>query len=274
MGSRIVLRALVSLALGWGVVQLGSSSHAGAALLGSAPSWAVMLLEIALIVAAYFALGNVSFRENAVPRPSASTGGPSSWLVDTSALVDGRIADVASTGFVAAELIVPQFVLDELQLLADSRDKSKRTRGRRGLDVLARLQSEPRTQVRLVTLSAEAAPGGNVDQRLVAAAAQLGARLLTQDFNLNKVAQLHGVAVVNLHELATALKPAYLPGETFELQILRPGEEASQGVGYLSDGTMVVVQDGRAHVDQTLRVTVTSVLQTSGGRMLFAKLAT
>ena len=199
----------------------------------------------------------------------ASPGsGAAAKVLDTSAIIDGRIADIYAAGFVEGPLILPQFVLDELRHIADSSDPLRRNRGRRGLDVLARLQQELGAEVQILT---DHEGGGEVDTRLVRLAQRLGARIVTNDFNLNKVAALQGVEVLNINDLANALKPVVLPGEDMEVQIMREGKEPGQGVGYLDDGTMIVVEEGKRHIGSTIPVTVTSVLQTSAGRMIFAR---
>ncbi|HYE17800.1 MAG TPA: PIN domain-containing protein [Tepidisphaeraceae bacterium] len=194
-------------------------------------------------------------------------------LLDTSVLIDGRVNDVAATGILETQLIVPRFVLDELQAVADSADKLKRNRGRRGLEMLTKLRGAPTVDVIVYDHSVHAETDiEGVDQKLLALATQLNARVLTTDFNLNKVAQLRGVQVLNLNDLANALKPVLLPGERMRVHLVKRGEEADQGVGYLDDGTMVVVDHGRPHLNQDVDVLVTSALQTSAGRMIFAKL--
>ncbi len=194
-------------------------------------------------------------------------------LLDTSALIDGRINDIASTGIFQSQLIVPRFVLRELQTIADSADRLKRARGRRGLDVLAKLQDNKKVEVILYDSSATDEPGTtDVDQLLMGLAQHLHGRVVTNDFNLNKVAQLRGVEVINLNDLAAALKPVVLPGERMNVRLVKPGEEAGQGVGYLEDGTMVVVEQARQYVNEEVEFTVTSVLQTSAGRMIFGRI--
>jgi uncharacterized protein YacL len=193
-------------------------------------------------------------------------------LVDTSTIIDGRIADVAGTHVFQQELIVPRFVLAELQQVADSDDKLKRNRGRRGLDILQKLQKSESVDVNILEAHVPSVQvAGDVDAKLVALAKHLTAKIVTNDFNLNKVASLRGIDVINLNDLANALKPIVLPGELMNVKIIRPGEEASQGVGYLDDGTMVVVDGGKPFVGKTIELTVTSVLQTSAGRMIFGK---
>lgn len=202
---------------------------------------------------------------------SKQTKGARQILLDTSVLIDGRINDIAETGMFESQLVVPRFVLRELQQVADSADKLKRARGRRGLDMLARLQGNKRIEV-IVYDHAPNDAGGEVDQMLVSLAQDINARILTNDFNLNKVAQLRGVDVINLNDLANALKPVVLPGERMTIRLVKPGEESGQGVGYLDDGTMVVVEQGRSLVGEEVEFTVTSALQTSAGRMIFGRL--
>jgi uncharacterized protein YacL len=201
------------------------------------------------------------------------TKGARPMLLDTSVLIDGRIHDIAGTGIIESQVIVPRFVLDELQAVADSPDRLKRTRGRRGLDVLNKLQNSRQFDVILYAHSGRD-DDEPVDQRLMDLAKELGARVLTTDYNLNKVAQVRGVDVVNINDLANALKPVVLPGERMTVRLVKPGEEQGQGVGYLDDGTMVVVEQGRPHVNEEVEFTVTSALQTSAGRMIFGRLGT
>jgi uncharacterized protein YacL len=203
---------------------------------------------------------------------SKQTKGSRPMLLDTSVLIDGRVADIAETGILESRLIVPRFVLSELQTVADSGDKLKRNRGRRGLDVLQRLQSNKRTEVIMYDSSARDAGPEDVDAKLMNLATELNGRVLTNDFNLNKVASLRGVDVININDLANALKPVVLPGERMTVRLLKPGESPGQGVGYLVDGTMVVVEQGRPHLNEEIEFTVTSVLQTSAGKMIFGRL--
>ena len=191
-------------------------------------------------------------------------------LLDTSVLIDGRIEAVVATGFSTHRLLVPEFVLKELQHVADSADPGRRARGRRGLDVLTALRTSPRVQLAVID---DDVPGeAEVDRKLVALARTRGADLVTTDFNLNKVAAVHGIAVLNVNELAHAVRPVVVPGETLTVTIVKEGKEAGQGVGYLEDGTMVVVDQGRAVLGRTLPVVVTGGLQTAAGKMFFAKL--
>ncbi len=190
-------------------------------------------------------------------------------LLDTSVIIDGRIADISSTGFIEGVLIVPQFVLTELQHIADSSDTLKRTRGRRGLDMLKKLQDERATNV--VIIDDDFDDVHEVDLKLVRLAKKLGAQIVTNDFNLNKVSELHHVQVLNINDLANAVKPVVIPGEDMQVVVIKDGKEHNQGVAYLDDGTMIVVEGGRVFIGQSITVTVTSVLQTSAGRMIFAK---
>lgn len=193
-------------------------------------------------------------------------------LLDTSTIIDGRISDVCSTGVFDAPMIVPRFVLHELQRIADSSDRLKRNRGRRGLDVLNLLQRSEKVDVDIIEPRwTQRDQAEDVDQKLIAMAIELDARIITSDYNLSKVAQLRGVEVINLNDISNALKPIVLPGETVTVKIVKPGEEQTQGVGYLDDGTMVVVEGARDRIGQEVDIVITSGLQTSAGRMLFGK---
>jgi uncharacterized protein YacL len=189
-------------------------------------------------------------------------------LLDTSAIIDGRIADISQTGFVNGTLVVPRFVLEELQHIADSADTLRRNRGRRGLDILNRLQKETSIPVEISDTDIDGV--AEVDAKLVKMARNLHCPIITNDFNLNRVAELQGVKVLNINELANAVKPVLLPGEEMQVKIIQDGKELGQGVGYLDDGTMIVVEGGRQHMNSTVEVTVTRVLQTVAGRMIFA----
>ena len=194
-------------------------------------------------------------------------------VLDTSVIIDGRIADICDTGILDTKLIVPRFVLQELQGIADSSDKIKRNRGRRGLDVLKKMQSNPKVELQMHEANlAELRDVQKVDERLVVLAKVLSGRVVTNDFNLNKIAQLQGVEVINLNELANALKLVALPGEALSVRIVKQGDQMGQGVGYLDDGTMVVIEQGRTMIGQDVAITVTSVLQTPAGRMIFGKI--
>ena len=193
------------------------------------------------------------------------------YILDTSVVIDGRIADVVETQILDNQLIMPRFVISELQAIADSSDRLRRSRGRRGLDILNRLRATDFVDLRIYDRDLPEFTGQPVDLKLVLLAKHLEGKIVTNDYNLNKVARLHGVGVINLNELANALKPLFLPGENLEVRIVKAGEEIGQGVGYLDDGTMIVVEGGRDHINSTVRIAVTSVLQTSAGRMIFGR---
>jgi uncharacterized protein YacL len=193
-------------------------------------------------------------------------------VLDTSVIIDGRIADICETKIIDTKLIVPRFVLQELQGIADSSDKLKRNRGRRGIDILKKMQSSPKVDLEIHEGHIpELREVREVDQRIVVLAKALGARVVTNDFNLNKIAQLQGVEVINLNELANAMKSVALPGEMLTVRLIKPGDQLGQGVGYLDDGTMIVAEQGRGYIGQEVHITVTSILQTSAGRMIFGK---
>ncbi len=191
-------------------------------------------------------------------------------ILDTSVIIEGRIADICDSGFIEGDLMVPRFVLNELQLVADSSDSMKRLRGRRGLDVLNHLQKSSNVNIKIVEEDFPKIKG--VDGKLVALAKQLNAKLLTNDYNLNKVAELQGIRVLNINELANAMKPVVLPGEQMTVKIVREGKEAGQGVAYLDDGTMIIVDNAQKLINMNVKVAVTSVLQTTAGRMIFSEL--
>ena len=220
-------------------------------------------------------LGSQSGRRLNVAAPAAMPSGEPQQLepiklLDTSVLIDGRIADVCEAHFLDGMLAVPQFVLHELQLVADSADSLKRQRGRRGLEVLQRMQKMANVDVRI--LDQDLLPAGDVDHKLVELARQLGAKIVTNDFNLNKVATVQGLSVLNVNQLANALKPVVLPGEPMRVMILREGKEPNQGVAYLDDGTMVVVDGARRLINKSVDIQVTSVHQTTAGKMIFGRL--
>ncbi len=195
---------------------------------------------------------------------------PDYRILDTSVIIDGRMADICDTGFIEGALIVPRFVLDELQLIADSSDHMKRSRGRRGLDILNRMQKSDDIKIEIVDIDFPKVKG--VDSKLVALAKEKGGKIVTNDYNLNKVAELQGIKILNINELANALKPLVLPGEAMTVRIIKEGKEAGQGLAYLDDGTMVVVDNGTRHIGKSVEVVVTSVLQTAAGRMIFSGL--
>jgi len=190
-------------------------------------------------------------------------------LVDTSVIIDGRISDIAQTGFLVGELLIPRFVLDELQHIADSADGMRRQRGRRGMEILANLKESNTIPVRISDIDVEGTR--EVDSKLVILARQLSCPILTNDYNLNRVAEIQGVSVLNINELANSVKAVLLPGEAVDVRIIQEGKERGQGVGYLSDGTMVVVEDGKDHMNEDINSIVTKVLQTAAGRMIFAR---
>lgn len=189
-------------------------------------------------------------------------------LLDTSVIIDGRIADIAHTGFLLGTLAVPRFVLNELQYIADSADALRRNRGRRGLEILDKLQSTP--EVHIEFIDQDPVEVQQVDDKLIVLAMQQNAAIITNDFNLNRVARLQGVRILNINELANAVKSVLLPGEEMPVRIIQEGKEVGQGVGYLEDGTMVVVENGRRYINQEVLVQVTKVLQTNAGRLIFA----
>jgi uncharacterized protein YacL len=207
--------------------------------------------------------------------PSKEGGAGVNWadsrtiLLDTSVIIDGRIADITRTGFLPGSLLIPRFVLNELQYIADSPDALRRQRGRRGMEVLSALQKEPVIPVRISDIDVEGMR--EVDDKLVVLARQMRCPILTNDYNLNRVAELQGVTVLNVNELANAVKSVLLPGEILSVHVIQEGRESGQGVGYMDDGTMVVVENGREFMDKEILVVVTKVLQTAAGRMIFGR---
>ena len=214
-------------------------------------------------------------RGGAAASANGQAEGATNWaesrtiLLDTSVIIDGRIADIARTGFLPGSLLIPRFVLNELQYIADSADSLRRQRGRRGMEVLATLQREPSIPVRITDIDVEGVR--EVDDKLVILARQMRCPILTNDFNLNRVAELQGVTILNINDLANAVKSVLLPGEMLFVQVIQEGKEINQGVGYLDDGTMVVIEGGRGFIDHGINVVVTKVLQTAAGRMIFAR---
>ncbi len=202
---------------------------------------------------------------------SKEVKGVKPYLLDTSVVIDGRIADLVETGVFDNTLVMPRFILAELQAIADSSDKMRRSRGRRGLDILNRLRANEAVELRIHDRETPEMASQPVDMKLVLLAKHLSGKVVTGDYNLNKMAKIHGVSVINLNDVANSLKPVFLPGEQLEVRIVKPGEEHGQGVGYLDDGTMIVVEGGRDHINHPVRIIVTSVLQTSAGRMIFGK---
>jgi uncharacterized protein YacL len=224
-------------------------------------------------------MGMLSSFSNRDSGETGTNGGGSSWskmnrtvLLDTSVIIDGRIADIASTGFLPGTLLIPRFVLNELQYVADSPDGLRRQRGRRGMEVLSNLQKDPNVMVRISDIDVDGVR--EVDSKLVVLGRQLKCPVLTNDYNLNKVAELQGVTVLNINELANAVKSVVLPGEILRINVIQEGKERDQGVGYMEDGTMVVVENGQEEIGEYAEVTVTKVLQTAAGRMIFARIST
>ncbi|MBP7078834.1 MAG: putative PIN and TRAM-domain containing protein precursor [Synergistetes bacterium ADurb.Bin155] len=193
-------------------------------------------------------------------------------LLDTSVIIDGRILEIAATGFLEGPFILPRFILNELQTIADSSDPTRRTKGRRGLDIINELRQLSDVSVQILEVTLKDFDVGSVDEGLVALAKELAAKVVTTDYNLNKIAQIQGVSVLNVNELANALKPSLLPGESITVDVLREGKEPQQGVGYLDDGTMIVVENGEDFIGKRVEVVVTSMLQTSAGRMVFGRI--
>ncbi|MBF1334575.1 MAG: TRAM domain-containing protein [Megasphaera micronuciformis] len=214
-------------------------------------------------------LANFRLGKQAKERSVKKTG--STKLLDTSSIIDGRIAELCATGFLEGPLLVPVFVLEELQLIADSADLLKRTKGRRGLDILKQMQEDGHVDVRIINDDFDDIQG--VDSKLVRLGRDLKAKVITNDYNLNKVAELQGVVVLNINDLANAMKPARVPGEEMTVLIVKAGKEENQGIAYLEDGTMIVVENGQKYIGMSVPVTVTSVLQTSAGRMIFVKVS-
>lgn len=209
------------------------------------------------------------FKKNASKEKVKANSKSSPKILDTSVIIDGRIADICKTGFVEGPLIIPEFVLEELQRIADSSDSLKRNRGRRGLDILNKIQKE--LDIEVVICDKKIEEVQEVDSKLLKLAQQMKGKVITNDYNLNKVAEVQGIEVLNINELANAIKPVVLPGEEMVVQVIRDGKEIGQGLAYLDDGTMIVVEGGKKHIGETIDVLVTSVLQTSAGRMIFAK---
>ena len=241
-----------------------------------------LLPFVAVLLFGYFGVALFVMRQNDIftifrsfptrvtsSEDSSDRGTTRTILLDTSVIIDGRIADIARTGFLVGALLIPRFVLNELQYIADSSDGLRRQRGRRGMEVLSQLQKETTIPVRISDIDVEGVR--EVDDKLVILARQLRCPILTNDYNLNRVAELQGVAVLNVNELANSVKLVFLPGEALQVNIIQEGKESGQGVGYLDDGTMVVVEDGRDLLNKEVTVVVTKVLQTAAGRMIFAR---
>ncbi len=263
----LVVGALVALPLSLMPDPFGQFLPIIAAAVFSYVGVAIMSLRQMDVMNYLRARNGFSFRAGAEPGSNLGPG----VLLDTSVIIDGRIADVSQTGFISGPIIVPNFVLNELQYIADSSETMRRNRGRRGLELLNRMQKDSLVPVRITDMDVEGVHG--VDDKLVLLARQLRCPIVTNDYNLNKVAELQGVTVLNVNELANAVRAILLPGEPLPIRIIQEGKERGQGVGYLEDGTMVVVEDGQHFIDQKVDTVVTKVLQTSAGRMVFARLA-
>ena len=239
------------------------------------PAWVVLVIDVILYIAfGYLGWSAMSRRKGQFPIPAAGGHGKAHGLarpklLDTSVIIDGRIAEIRDTGIIEGEIIVPSFVLRELQHIADSSDGLKRNRGRRGLDILKGMQDKK--SVPITVVSTDYKDVDEVDAKLILMASELGGVVVTNDYNLNKVAAVRKVPVFNINELANALKPIAMPGEEMSVFVVKEGKEAGQGIGYMDDGTMIVIENGRRLVGETVDVTVTSVLQTSAGRMIFAR---
>lgn len=220
----------------------------------------------------FFCINNedIGFFDKIMPKSLEGAGTISYKILDTSVIIDGRIADICDTGFLEGVLVIPNFVLDELQMIADSADSIKRNRGRRGLDILNKMQKDQSIKVKISDMDFSDIP--EVDAKLVKLGKIMNAKVITNDFNLNKVAEFHGVDVLNINELSNSLKPVVLPGEEMHIDLIKEGKDQNQAVGYLDDGTMIVVENGRRKLNEKVDVVVTSVLQTSAGRMIFARL--
>ena len=272
---RSVLQALLGLMLGLLVGRLVSAALA--ALFVALPADLALLIHtLCLFGGAYLGIlislekGNEFSVAGLIRLLKEQPRAESYKLLDTSVIIDGRIADITESGFLEGTLVIPQFILRELQHIADSSDPLKRNRGRRGLDILQKIQKK--VDIRVEISDMEFPEIREVDNKLVAMAKAIHAKIVTNDFNLNKVAELHGVGVLNINELTNALRPVVLPGEDMRVYVLKEGKEYNQGIAYLDDGTMVVVDNGRRHIGQTIDVCVTSVLQTTAGRMIFSRL--
>lgn len=250
--------------------------------LSTLPSPFRQVLPLAsVVILCYLAIIVLSLRQNDLrsalsflrvsrgARPSEQESEESVLLLDTSVIIDGRISDICKTGFIRASLLVPNFVLLELQHIADSSDPLRRNRGRRGMDVLKYLQEDCPIPIRFTDM--DVTDVREVDSKLVALARELSCPIMTNDYNLNRIAELQGVTVLNINDLANAVKSVFLPGEELAVKIVQEGREVGQGVAYLDDGTMVVIEDGKDHLNDTVEVVVTKVLQTTAGKMIFAR---
>ncbi|MFW5808622.1 MAG: PIN/TRAM domain-containing protein [Spirochaetota bacterium] len=246
--------------------------------MGEAYGWyplakALVFHFVTFLVLMIFIVNNeeIAFLEKIIPSDLANCEGTISYkILDTSVIIDGRIADICDTGFLEGILVIPNFVLNELQMIADSADSIKRNRGRRGLDILNKMQKDHSIKVKISDM--DFYDIHEVDSKLVKLAKVMDAKVVTNDFNLNKVAEFHGVSVLNINQLSNALKPIVLPGEQMHVSLIKEGKDPNQAIGYLDDGTMIVVENGRRRMNEQVDVIVTSVLQTTAGRMIFARI--
>ena len=272
---KVILNGIIGFVVGLGLAGIFFVAIAG--LLVSVPAYMALILRVVVTIGAAYLGAAVAIEKgrefstaNLVRLLREEPRSKSYKILDTSVIIDGRIADICDSGFLEGTLLIPQFVLRELQHIADSSDTLKRNRGRRGLDILQKMQKKVDVHVEISDM--EFPEIREVDAKLVALAKAFNAKVVTNDFNLNKVAGLHGVGVLNINELTNALKPIVLPGEDMRVYVLKEGKEYNQGVAYLDDGTMVVVDNGRRYIGQTIDVCVTTVLQTTAGRMIFSRL--
>ncbi len=268
-------KSILGLAIGTGVASLAFLAFKEAIVTFAIPTYITPYVYVIVFLSLFYIgitmgvkIGWETDSSGRKPSMKSDYGNPK--ILDTSVIIDGRIADVAEVGFIEGLMIVPKFIIKELQYIADSPEPIKRVRGRRGLDVLKRMQQEIPNVVIKIT-SHDFSHIREVDLKLVELAKRLKGIIITNDFNLNKVAGLHGVKVMNLNQLSNAIKPVVLPGETMNIRVVKEGKEENQGIGYLDDGTMVVVDDGKKYLGREIEVSVTSVLQTPTGRMIFTR---
>jgi uncharacterized protein YacL len=257
----LTLGLVVALLIGWVVFQIPA--------VADYPHRFYVIIAMAMILGYLGTVVGISKRGDIRFSSKRHLDGGCPKILDTSVIIDGRIADISESHFIEGQMIVPKFVLDELQQIADSPDPLKRTRGRRGLEILRRMQL--RKDLEVIVDEHDPAGAESVDAKLVKLAQEKSGRIVTNDFNLNRIAELRGVKVLNVNELANALKPVVLPGEEISVRVMKKGKEPDQGVGYLNDGTMVVVEEGSNLINRTVPVVITSVLQTAVGRMIFAR---
>lgn len=272
---QVIVSGVIGFVLGLGLAELLFSAISG--FLDFIPNYIAMTMQIIVTIGAAYLGAAIAIEKSRgftmldlVRLFREKPRGKSYKILDTSVIIDGRIADICETGFVEGTLLIPQFVLRELQQVADSSDPLKRNRGRRGLDILQKIQK--RVDVHVEISDMDFPDIREVDAKLVALAKAVNAKVVTNDFNLNKVAALQGIGVLNINELTNALRPVVLPGEEMQVYVLKEGKEYNQGIAYLDDGTMVVVDSGRRYIGQTVEVRVTTVLPTTAGRMIFSRL--